>query len=293
MQGFNYSQLYSALQVWPYKSSAQYLASLNRIIFLGELRLMRDMDLDIFDVLDQTIVNPGDTTILKPQGSTPIAFTAPINLGDTSSTLAATWTLPTGVYVVTFSDNEIQAVTFTNGDVTATWPNPMAAAVTENAVVAPLFVVETELWTTYNGVPNNIVTKRSYAFVNNYSQALQGQPKYYADLDQNTWVFAPAADANTSAFSVKYLRRPVSIVAAGNTFFGDIIGDALFVACLMESEQWLKADDRYADMKSKYATELIPGARGELMSAWRKGQYTPLAPTASVPGPPPAPAAAA
>jgi len=83
------------------------------------------------------------------------------------------------------------------------------------------------------------------------------------------------------------VQRPPSIVVAQNTWLGDNVGQLLFVACLMEAEQWLKVDDRYADLKTKYYEELLPSARGEVHIAMRAGVYAPLTPIASVPGPPP------
>ena len=291
MQGFNYQELYSALQVWPLKSSVAYLASLNRLIYLAELRVIIDLDLDIFDVNDSVTVASGATSLQKPSGSQPITFTAPIAQNATSATLASAWTGATGVYVVTFSDNEIQAVTLTKTQTTATWTLPMAAAVTANAVVNPQMVVERNLWVVYNGVPKTLV-KRSWDFVTMYQNAAAGKPLYYADQGLGTWIFGPAADANTSAILRRYVQRPQSIVVAQNTWIGDNVGQLLFVAALMEAEQWLKADDRYADMKTKYYEELLPNARGEVMLAARSGAYAPLAPIASVPGPPQAAAPA-
>lgn len=286
MQGFNYTQLYSALQVWPLKASTLYLQSLNRIIFLGELRLIKDMDLDIFDVHDQIDLSFGDTTIPKPPGALPIVFTSPITPSSTSATLSSAWTGTTGAYVVTFSDNEIQSVTLTNGDVTATWPLPMANAATVNATVNSQFIVERNLWVIYNGA-TKLMVKRSFDFLQMYLGALPGKPYYFADDGQSEWLMAPAADAFATAVKRRYVQRPPSIVVAQNTWLGDNTGDVLFAACLMESEQWLKVDDRYADMKTKYYEELLPNARGEVMLAARSGVYAPLAPIASVPGPPP------
>lgn len=291
MQGFNYTQLFAALQAWPLKSSSVYLQNLNRMIFMGELRLVRDMDLEIFEVTDQVAVALGDTAVAKPAGSQPITFTAPVAQGATSATLNANFTGVTGVYVVTFSDNEIQAVTLTNGAPSATWPLPMANAATTAAIISPLFVAERSLWSIYSGRPK-ILVKRSYDFIQSYIQQDQGRPLYYCDDGQSQWLFAPAADANTSAIKRRYIRRPESIVVAQNTYFGDNLGDVLFAACLMESEQFLKADDRYADMKTKYYDELLPNARGEIAIAARAGVYSPLQPVASVPQPaaPPPPA---
>jgi hypothetical protein len=284
MQGFNYTQLFSAMQVWPLKASAQYLASINRLIFLGELRLVRDMDLEIFDVNDQVAATLGQTVLPKPNGSQPITFTAPVAQNAVSATLTADFTGVTGVYVVTFSDNEIQAVTLTNNATSATWPLPMANAATTAATINPLFVAERNLWSIYNGVPK-LMVKRSWEFIQNYQAAAPGKPYYFADQGTSQWITAPAADANTSFFVRRYIQRPQSIVVAQNTYFGDNLGDVLFTCCLMEAEQWLKADDRYADLSKKYYEELLPNARGEISIAARAGMYTPLQPVASVPQP--------
>jgi hypothetical protein len=291
MQGFSYTQLFAALQAWPLKSSVPYLAALNRIIFLGELRVIKDLDLDIFDVNDQVVIAPAAGSLPKPPGSAPLVFTAPIALGAVSATLAAPWAGTTGPYVVTFSDNEIQSVTLTNAATTATWGLPMAAAVTVNATINSQFIVERNLWAVYSGA-TKIMVKRSWDFVTLYAGAAAGRPYYYADQGQGSWIFAPAADVNATAIKRRYVQRPPSIVVAQNTWLGDNVGDLLFVACLMESEHWLKADDRYADMKTKYYEELLPNARGEVMLAARSGVYAPLAPIASVPGPPQAAAPA-
>ena len=288
MQGFNYTQLYQALQDWPVKSSTLYLKNLNRMIYMGELRLVIDLDLDLFDVNDSVVTTLGATTIAKPNQSAPLTFTAGILLGATSATLLAAWTGTTGAYVVTFSDQEIQAVTLTNGATTATWTLPMAAAVTANAMLNPQMIVERNLWSVYATFPR-VMVKRSWDFVTMYGQATPGRPLYYADQGTNQWIFAPAADVNATAFLRRYIKRPVSIIIAQNTWLGDNVGQLLFVCCLMEMEHFIKADDRYADMKSKYYEELLPNARGEIMMAARSGQYAPLSPIASVPGPAPAP----
>jgi hypothetical protein len=285
MQGFSYSQLFAALQTWPLKSSLKYLADLNRMIFLGELRVIKDLDLDIFDVNDQVAIAPAATSVPKPPGSQPITFTAPIAQGATSATLSTPWLGTTGPYVITFSDQEIQAVTLTNNATTSTWPIPMVNAVTVNAVINSQFIVERNLWVVYSGATKGMV-KRSWDFVQLYQGAAAGRPLYFADQGQGSWIFGPAADVNATAIKRRYVQRPPSIVVAQNTWIGDNTGDLLFAACLMEAEHWLKADDRYGDMKTKYYEELLPNARGEVMLAARSGVYAPLAPIASVPGPP-------
>jgi hypothetical protein len=287
MQGFNYQQLYQALQDWPYKASATYLANLNRIIFMGELRLIRDLDLDIFEVNDQVALSIGATTVPKPPQSVGIQFTANLSPGTTAATLSTNWTGVTGTYVVTFSDNELQIVTLTNGMNSAAWPSPgLANECTVNARVNSQFVAERSLMVVYNGAPKRLL-KRSYDFVQNYVGAAQGQPKYFCDQGPSSlvWQIAPSADANATAVNRRYIDRPPSIVVAGNTWLGDNTGDCLFAACLMESEQFLKADDRFQDMSNKYYQILLPNARGEIQISGRRGDYAPLAPVASLPAP--------
>lgn len=286
MQGFNYTQLYQAMQDWPYKKSVAYLANINRMIYFGELRLIRDLDFDLWDVNDQVSISSGTTIIQKPAQSLPLVFTAPLTSGALSGTLTTNWAGVTGAYVVTFSDNELQIVTLTQGQNTASWPQPgLAANVNQFAQVNSQFVAERSLGTLYNGKRKRLV-KRSYDFVQSYSGASPGQPLYYCEISQSSWQIAPQSDALTSAILRRYVQRPPSIVVAGNTYLGDNFGDVLFVACLMESEQFLKADDRYQDMSKKYYQELLPNARGEAQILGRTGQYTPLAPVAATPAPP-------
>ena len=285
MQGFNYTQLYQAMQDWPYKRSEVYLANINRMIFLGELRFVRDLDLEIFDIHDTLALSLGQTQLPKPPQSQPITFTGGLAQGAMSGTLNANWTGVTGVYVVTFSDNELQAVTLTNGVNSANWPQGLLDAVGPAARVNSQYVAERTLRILYNGAPKRLV-KRSYDFVTDYSTAAAGQPLYYCDLTALLWLCAPATDANATLLMRHYIDRPQSIVVAGNTYLGDNFGDALFAACLLEAEGFLKADDRYADIAKKYYQELLPNARGEAMVMTRLGVYNPLMAVASLPAPP-------
>ena len=68
-------------------------------------------------------------------GAVAVAFTAAISQGAIAATLAAAWTMPTGLYTVQFSDQEAQPVILTNGQTTATWGLPLTGPVTANAVL--------------------------------------------------------------------------------------------------------------------------------------------------------------
>jgi len=285
MQGFNYAQLKQALLDWPKLASTEYVNNINRLIYLGEIRVDQDLDMEPFDPFDTVVLAPGATTITKPPGSQTITFTAALSAGAVAGTLTAAWTGATGLYPVTFSDNELMGVTLTNSSTSATWPNGLAAAQTSAiASVSSQFITERNMWVTYNGALFPLV-KRSQAFVRMY-QAVAGQPKYYCEFSPTTWGIAPAADANATAITRHYIQRQLSIVAAGNTYYGDNFGQLLFCAVLMEAEQFLKADDRYADMKAKYFGELLPQAREDAKPAMKTGVSTPLQPDA-MPAPPP------
>jgi hypothetical protein len=207
MIGFTYVQLKQALLDWPEESKPEYTSNIDRIIELGELRLIRDLNLGLFDKTDLT-----------------------------------------------------PAVTAANPDVTK--PTDL--------------VSDRTLFFVVGGVKTRLL-KRSLDFVKNYAPAstFTGTPKYYADKSDTTWTLAPYPIAN-GTLDVHYVARPASIVTAGTSWFGDKCGDLLFACCLLESEQFIKADDRYQDLASKYYKELLPKASSELRNQIRTGDRTPL-----------------
>jgi len=69
MRGFTYTELYNALQTWTKDAADEYQSDLNRIIELGELKLIKDLDVTIFDVNDSTpVVTSGSRNVTKPTG---------------------------------------------------------------------------------------------------------------------------------------------------------------------------------------------------------------------------------
>lgn len=69
MQGFTYTELTNALQTWPAKAPPEYLEDLDRIIQNGELRLIKELNVTIFDVIDTTpVVTSGSRLVAKPAG---------------------------------------------------------------------------------------------------------------------------------------------------------------------------------------------------------------------------------
>lgn len=128
--------------------------------------------------------------------------------------------------------------------------------------------------------------KRSYEFVQNFwpDGATTGTPKYYCELDETSWMAVPPPSAAWSV-EIRYVKRPASLTAGagtGTTWMSSRCGDLLFAASLMEAEHYLKADDRYGDMKAKYYEELLPMRRMELRVAIRNGDFSPMKPGAGV-----------
>lgn len=85
----------------------------NNIMYIRGRRDIRDMG--ISDYTTGSIVTVPYTATLT---SAPQA-------GDTSATLTSNWSLPTGVYEITFSDSEIRVVTLTNGSPAITWSDEL------------------------------------------------------------------------------------------------------------------------------------------------------------------------
>lgn len=129
--------------------------------------------------------------------------------------------------------------------------------------------------------------KRSYEFCLLYQRnaLTQGVPKYYAELATDQVYVVPTPDLDY-LMHYRYIGAPPETLSSSApntaTWISRTVPDALFSACLMEADHYLKADDRYGDMKSKYYEELLPTARAELRQSIRTGDYAPLKPAAAV-----------
>lgn len=67
--GFTYDELFAMLQAWPVNASAEYMADLPSMVNMAELRLYKDLNLDIFDPVDQSFtLTVGNQIVTKPVG---------------------------------------------------------------------------------------------------------------------------------------------------------------------------------------------------------------------------------
>lgn len=131
--------------------------------------------------------------------------------------------------------------------------------------------------------------QRSWDFCNEFAPdaSLTARPRYFNEVNSEAWELVPTADQNYGV-TVRYVRLPQDSLASttpnDTSWLSRSVPDALFAACLMEAEHFLKADDRYGDYQAKYEKELLPNARAELRGLIRAGDYTPFKPAAQKAG---------
>lgn len=126
---------------------------------------------------------------------------------------------------------------------------------------------------------------RTRDWCDNYAPdaTLLAQPKFYCEYSETQWEFVATPNQNMLAKAV-VIERPAGLSSSNqNTWLGDNAGDLLFAACLMEAEHWIKADDRYGDIKAKY-DELLMVRRLELQNLIRNAGYSPYKPAAQKAG---------
>lgn len=127
--------------------------------------------------------------------------------------------------------------------------------------------------------------QRSWDYCQEFApdEALTGRPRYFNEINATEWQLVPTADQDYGVIT-RYVRLPQdslnSTTPNAASWLSRSVPDALFAACLMEAEHFLKADDRYADYQSKYVQELLPNARAELRNLVRAGDYSPFKPAA-------------
>lgn len=329
---YTYATLVQAMQDWPVNQGANYIANIPQFVSLGELRLLRDLNLEFFDLTDATqVLAAGANEVTKPTGivslrtmrlaiATPPTVTAPdpVAIGASQFTtqelgpLAPTGTLGPSLPItlavplqVTVTDTTSVGnaggiiVTITGKD--SDGSKNSETIYTENGRT----VIGKVQWASITGMtcsgggtllsisigtaeggaqtgPTQLgksypVYKRNFDYVSNYASnpARTARPRYYAELDEFTWMLSQGADQDYQVV-VRYIARPVSLVVqTTGTWLSENCSDLLFQCSLMEAENYLKADDRFGDIAGDYATKLQV-ARIELRNSIRQGDYSPV-----------------
>ena len=103
-----------------------------------------------------------------------------------------------------------------------------------------------------------------------------GEPKYYAQFDQNTFILGPTPDANY-AVELHYFYYPASIVTAGTSWLGDNFDSVLLYGALLEAAAFMKSDaDVVGFYKQRYDEALLElkqlGDGKNRQDAYRSGQ---------------------
>ena len=106
--------------------------------------------------------------------------------------------------------------------------------------------------------------------------AFYGQPEYYAQFDQNTFILGPTPDANYAA-ELHYFYYPTSIVDAGTSWLGDNFDSVLLYGSLLEAASFMKSDpDTISFYKQRYDEAMAElkqlGDGKNRQDAYRSGQ---------------------
>lgn len=331
---WTYATLLQALLDWPVEdeNSEEYLRNVPNLIGLGELRLVRDLNLSIFDVVDESLLlDEGERLVTKP---TTLVATRALRIGQVISSAAeqpadADSICTSQIVPRTDGAMALDGAAVAGGSVTFT----VARRVTVNELLASEGgLVITITGTDRNGFPcsEEVVSLgggrtafslelyltvtavsarggdgqrriqvggavarggvvigrtwplelRSKEFCQEYAPDRRevSIPVYFNEHSDTAWEIVDSADRDYAVIC-HHVARPQglsSLTPNASTWLSQTVPDALFAACLMEAEHYLKADDRYADYKSKYEGEHLPAARLELRNSIRLGDRGPF-----------------
>jgi len=106
--------------------------------------------------------------------------------------------------------------------------------------------------------------------------AFYGEPEYYAQFDQNTFILGPTPNANYAA-ELHYFYYPTSIVDAGTSWLGDNFDSVLLYGALLEAASFMKSDpDTISFYKQRYDEAMAElkqlGDGKNRQDAYRSGQ---------------------
>lgn len=201
---YTYTSLRDEISAMLDDDSSELEAALDDIIGLGELRLLRDLDLELFDKIETLAFTIGNPTLAKPDGV--IATREVFYIKDGS-----------------LERLEPRGLDFCWDY----WPNLGSTTST---------------------------------------------PKYFADLDESNWHIA-GTPAAASVVKARVMIRPEGLSSTNtSTWLSTQVGDLLFMACLLEGEAFIKADERLAVWKANYG-ERLAAARKELKGSQRRSYW--------------------
>ena len=125
-----------------------------------------------------------------------------------------------------------------------------------------------------SGTNRTFMEKRDTSFISEYnSSGTTGQPKYYANWDENTMVVAPTPN-NTYGVQVNYILKDGSIVDnTGGTYLSDEFPNGLLYACLVEAYGFLKGPNDILQLYEGRYKQAVDGFLVEQVGRRRKDEY--------------------
>jgi len=198
---YTYTTLKAAIVAFTEDQGTEFDTNVDKIIPLAEERILRDLDLELFDKAMSGVFQPSNEWLTKP------------------TDLVA-----------------LRSLHYTNA--------------------AGDFV---------------LIEPRSWTFCKDYwpkAATTTATPKFFAEHDENTWLIA-GTPASALALTIRFTYRPTGLTSTNaTTWLGTNAGDLLFFACLVASEQFLKADNRVPVWKAEYI-ERLAAAKVELKAEAR------------------------
>jgi len=98
-----------------------------------------------------------------------------------------------------------------------------------------------------------------------------GQPKYYGEFDNDTFILAPTPDDNYT-FELHYFYRPTSLTAGasdGTTYLSNNMPNVMLAGSLLQAATFMKLDAaELGTYKQNYAKELAQ------LKSWAEGKTT-------------------
>lgn len=156
--------------------------------------------------------------------------------------------------------------------------NTLAFTASNPLVTKPTDMVATRTLHYTDGSGNFVpLDPKSWEFIKDYwpnASTTTAAPKYYTDYSPTQW-YISGTPSGTNVVTARCIVRPTAMTSGNiTTWIGTNLGDLLLYACLVSSEQFLKADTRIPVWKAEY-TERLAGARGEFKLEDRS-VYTPI-----------------
>ena len=115
---------------------------------------------------------------------------------------------------------------------------------------------------------------RDVSFIDEYNQDnTTGEPRYYANWDENTIVFAPIPDT-TYTIQVNYILKPTGLSATNTTtYLSQQFPNGLLYACLVEAYGFLKGPNDLLQYYENRYKQAIEGFSLEQMGRRRTDEY--------------------